>query len=77
MSCIARRKVVRIEGLLDDPDALKKVDAMAEGPDKEAARAALPDFAPEERAGDAHRDFERISELIDATKASDVSSMGI
>lgn len=44
-------KTVLILGLLDDPDPLKKVDAMAEGPEKDAARAALPAFAPEECTG--------------------------
>ena len=46
---------VLITGLLDDPDSLKKVDAMAEGPEKDAARTALPAFASEECAGLEHR----------------------
>ena len=59
-------RVVTLDGLLDDPDALKKVDAMPDGPEKDAARAALPQFAPEECAGDAKKDFARVNALIAA-----------
>jgi len=62
-------EVLRIEGLLDDPDARKKVDAMPEGEEKEAARAALPSFPPEECAGDAKKDFERVITAMEAAKA--------
>ena len=58
-------KLVLIEGLLDDPDPLKKVEAMAQGPEKDAARAALPSFVPEECAGDAKKDFVRVNDIID------------
>jgi len=62
-------KVVLVEGLLDDPDARKKADAMPDGPEKEAALAALPQFPPEECAGDAKKDFERVNKAIDDAKA--------
>lgn len=55
-----------IEGLLDDPDPLKKVEAMPQGAEKDAARAALPSFEPRECAGDAKKDFERVNSIIDA-----------
>ena len=48
-------EVLCIDGLLDDPEPLKKVEAMPQGADKDAARAALPAFAPEECAGDAYK----------------------
>uniref|UniRef100_A0A7S0LHT2 protein-tyrosine-phosphatase n=1 Tax=Coccolithus braarudii TaxID=221442 RepID=A0A7S0LHT2_9EUKA len=67
--------VVMIDGLLDDPDALKRVDAMSEGPEKDASRATLPDFAPEECAGDAKRDFDRVNEIIDATRSAGGSTL--
>lgn len=63
-------KTVLILDLLDDPDPLKKVDAMAEGPEKDAARAALPAFAPEECTGDAKKDFERVNGEIDGAIAA-------
>ena len=63
-------EVMLIDGLLDDPDPLKKVCAMDEGPEKEAARAALPSFPDAECAGDAYKDFERVSAKISATSAS-------
>jgi hypothetical protein len=59
-------RVVVVEGLLDDPDARKAVDALPEGPAKEAARASLPKFAPEECAGDAKKDFDLVNDAIDA-----------
>ena len=62
--------LVRIEGLLDDPDAMKKVDAMPEGPEKVAARAALPAYTAEECAGDAKKDFERVNKIIADTRAA-------
>eukprot|EP00931_Biecheleriopsis_adriatica_P076698 TRINITY_DN50389_c0_g1_i1.p1 TRINITY_DN50389_c0_g1~~TRINITY_DN50389_c0_g1_i1.p1 ORF type:complete len:303 (-),score=61.01 TRINITY_DN50389_c0_g1_i1:162-1070(-) len=67
--------VLVVEGLLDDPEARKKVDGMPEGPEKEAAKAALPDFKAEECAGDAKKDFERVNAAIDASKASGGSCM--
>lgn len=63
-------EVVCIDGLLDDPDQLKKVDGMPEGADKAAARATLPAFEPEMCAGDAYKDFDRVSELITKTGAA-------
>jgi len=63
-------RVVTIDGLLDDPDPLKKVDAMPDGPDKDAARALLPSFAPEMCAGDARKDFERVNAIVDETIAA-------
>jgi len=60
-------RLVVVEGLRDDPDALKKVDGMEDGPAKVAARKALPKFSAEERAGDARKDFELVSNLIDET----------
>jgi protein-tyrosine phosphatase len=62
-------RTVTIDGLLDDPDPLKKVDAMADGPEKDAARTNLPVFPPEECAGDAKKDFARVNELIDGAIA--------
>merc|ERR1719507_1698080 len=62
--------VLVVEGLLDDPDAVKKADAMPDGAEKDAAKAALPKFDPEECAGDAKKDFERVNAAIDAAKAS-------
>jgi hypothetical protein len=62
-------QTVTIDGLLDDPDPLKKVDAMPDGPEKDAARAALPDFPKDECAGDAKKDFERVNDLIDGAIA--------
>jgi Dual specificity phosphatase, catalytic domain len=61
--------VVVVEGLLDDPDARKKVDSMPEGPEKDAARAALPIFPPSECAGDAKKDFERVNAAIEDARA--------
>jgi hypothetical protein len=58
-------RTVVIEGLLGDPVPLNQVNSMQEGPEKEAARAALPEFSPEERAGDARKDFDKVNELID------------
>lgn len=57
------------------PMRAKKVDAMAEGPEKEAAKVALPKFAAEECAGDAKKDFERVNGAIDAAKAAGGSAM--
>ena len=48
-------EVLCIDGLLDDPEPLKKLEAMPQGAEKDAARAALPAFAPEECAGDAYK----------------------
>jgi len=62
--------VVVVEGLLDDPDARKKLDAMPDGAEKDAAKAALPKFSPEECAGNAKKDFERVNAAIDAARAS-------
>lgn len=67
--------VVRLEGLLDDPDPRKKVDAMPEGEEKEAARAALPVFPPEECAGDAKKDFNMTCQVIDEAKAAGGAAM--
>jgi len=53
---------------LDDPEARKKVDAMPEGPEKEAAKAALPQFKPEECCGQIKQDFARVNAAIDAAK---------
>ena len=39
-------EVLCVDGLLDDPDPLKKVDAMPQGAEKDAARAPLPAFEP-------------------------------
>mmetsp|Transcript_7800 Transcript_7800/g.17494 ORF Transcript_7800/g.17494 Transcript_7800/m.17494 type:complete len:202 (-) Transcript_7800:38-643(-) len=55
--------------LLDDPDALKKVDAMQEGEEKVRAREALPSYAPEECAGDAKKDFEFVNSIVSETAA--------
>lgn len=63
-------RVVVVHGLLDDPDARKAVDSMPEGPAKEAARAALPDFTPSECAGDAKKDFALVNAAIDAAVSS-------
>lgn len=60
-------ELIEIPGLLDDPDALKKVDAMEDGAGKDAARKALPVFPPEECAGDAKKDFEKVNGIIDGT----------
>lgn len=68
-------EVVCIEGLLDDPDAVKKVDAMPEGEEKSTARAALPTFTPEECAGDAKKDFELVNGAIEAAKAAGGATM--
>jgi protein-tyrosine phosphatase len=57
--------VVVVEGLLDDPDERKRVDAMPEGPDKEAARLALPEFPPELCAGDVKSHIPRVNKAID------------
>ena len=65
-------EVLCIENLLDDPEPLKKVEAMPQGPEKDEARAALPAFAPEECAGDAYKDFE----LVNAAIAREVASGG-
>ena len=65
-------EVLCIDGLLDDPEPLKKLEAMPQGPEKDAARAALPAFAPEECAGDAYKDFE----LVNAAIAMEVASGG-
>ncbi len=70
-----RVRVVTIDGLLDDPDERKAVDAMAEGSAKDAAKAALPDFAAELRAGDAMKDFERVNSIINATIANGGAAM--
>jgi len=67
--------VVVVEGLLDDPEALKKLHAMPEGPEKEAAKAALPVFEQCECAGNARKDFERVNTAIDAAKSAGGSSM--
>jgi hypothetical protein len=64
--------VLCIDGLLDDPEPLKKVEAMPQGAEKDAARSALPAFAPEECAGDAYKDFERVNAAI----AKEVESGG-
>lgn len=63
--------VLVVEGLLDDPDARKKVDAMPDGDEKEAARKALPEFPAQECAGNVKKDFERVNDFIDAAKAAD------
>lgn len=68
-------EVIVVEGLLDDPDALKKVDAMVEGPEKEAAKSKLPKFSPDECAGDAKKDFELVNNAIDSAKASGGSAL--
>jgi dual specificity MAP kinase phosphatase len=58
-------RVVTIDGLLCDPELLSQVDEMEEGPQKAAARAALPHFSPGQCAGNARKDFERVNRLID------------
>jgi len=58
-------RTITIDGLLGDPEPLKRVDMMEEGPQKAAARAALPAFPPAQCAGDARKDFERVNGLID------------
>lgn len=68
-------KVLVVDGLLDDPEPRKKVDAMPEGAEKEAAKAALPKFPTEECAGDAKKDFECVNSAIDAAKAAGGSTM--
>lgn len=68
-------EVLRVEGLLDDPEARKKVDAMAEGPEKEAAKAALPVFPAEECAGNAKQDFERVVAAMEAARSAGGASM--
>jgi hypothetical protein len=60
-------RVVIID-LLDDPDDVKHVDILPEGPAKDAARAALPVYPPEECAGDAKKDFELFYNLVETTK---------
>jgi len=67
--------VLVVDGLLDDPEARKKADSMPEGPEKEAAKAALPQFEPGECAGNAKQDFERVNKAIDAAKGAGASSM--
>lgn len=67
--------VLCIDGLLDDPDALKKAHAMPQGPEKDAALAALPEFPPEECAGDAYKDFELVNEKISQTVAGGGAAM--
>jgi len=67
--------VLCIDGLLDDPDALKKAHAMPQGPEKDAALAALPEFPPEECAGDAYKDFELVNEKISQTIAGGGAAM--
>lgn len=67
--------VVVVDGLLDDPEPRKKVDAMPEGPEKEAALKALPKFDACECAGDAKKDFVRVNDAIDAAKAAGGGAM--
>ena len=67
-------KGVTIE-LLDDPDPLKKVDAMEEGAEKNAARAELYNsgvlhLAHNEAAGDARSHFGTVNAIIDETIAA-------
>ena len=62
-------RVVLVQGLLDDPDARKAVDALPDGPAKDAARAALPAFAPSECAGDAKSHFDRVNDAVNAELA--------
>ena len=66
---------VLVVDILDDPDALKKVDAMPEGPEKRAAKASLPEFAPHECAGDAKLHFAAVNASIDATIAAGSASV--
>ncbi len=61
--------MVLVDGLLDDPDALKKVDCMPDGDEKEDARKALPVFPPAECAGNAKKDFELVNQAVEATIA--------
>jgi len=68
-------EVLRVESLLDDPEELKAVDAMSEGPEKDAARAVLPVRPQEECSGDAKRDFERVNDAIASTKRQGGSVM--
>lgn len=58
-------RTVTIDGLLGDPEPLKRINTMEEGPQKAAARAALPAFPPAQCAGDARKDFERVNGMID------------
>eukprot|EP00928_Gymnodinium_smaydae_P010431 TRINITY_DN13931_c0_g1_i1.p2 TRINITY_DN13931_c0_g1~~TRINITY_DN13931_c0_g1_i1.p2 ORF type:complete len:300 (-),score=79.59 TRINITY_DN13931_c0_g1_i1:940-1839(-) len=67
--------VIRVEGLLDDPNAIKEVDAMCEGAEQDKARAALPKFPEEECAGDARKDFERVNAAIEAAQKNGGSAM--
>lgn len=69
-------RVVLIEGLLDDPDPLKKIDAMPEGPKKAAARTRYNSrdvtlySSRDECAGDAKAHFAQVNEVIDLTRAA-------
>lgn len=68
-------EVMRVEGLLDDPDERKKLDSMAEGPEKEAARGKLPQFPAEKLAGNAKKDFETVVAAMEKTHAAGGATM--
>jgi hypothetical protein len=67
--------VLVVEGLLDDPEARKRVDGMPEGAEKEAAKKALPEFDACECAGDVKKDIERVNAAIDKAKADGGGAM--
>lgn len=68
-------EVIRIEGLLDDPEDMKKAMAKPPGPERDAALAALPEFPAEQRAGDAKKDFELVNGVIDDAKSKGKAAM--
>lgn len=64
-------RVVAID-LLDDPDELKAVDCLPDGPDKDEKKAALLEKLAQgdsgmEPCGDVKKDFEYVNSLIDET----------
>lgn len=61
--------------LLDDPEEYKKIDAMVEGPEKAEKKADLPKFPPEQLAGDAKKDFDRVIDLMEKAKSSGGASL--
>jgi len=61
-------RVVKIDDFLDSPDSIKAVDSMPEGPEKEAAKAALPPMSAAERSGDASKHFDAVVAAIKETR---------
>ena len=47
-----------------------QVDGLPDGPEKDAAKAALPAFPASEGPGDATTEFDRVNAAIDAARAS-------